>query len=71
MAKNQQAWTDILGAFDVSSVIDPFMGLGTTLLSAYELDIEAAGIELDSKSFKTSLAFMKMLGLRPDVKKWL
>ena len=71
MAKNQQAWTDILGAFDVSSVIDPFMGLGTTLLSAYELDIEAAGIELDSKNFKTSLAFMKMLGLRPEVKKWL
>ena len=36
-AKNEAAITDILGSFDVQSVIDPFAGNGTTALAAYEL----------------------------------
>lgn len=51
MAKNQQAITDVLSAFDVSSVYDPFAGSGTVGFAAYELGIDCTLTERDSAHY--------------------
>ena len=45
MAKNLDAITDILGCFEISSVLDPFAGSGTTGLAALELGLGCIMIE--------------------------
>lgn len=60
-AKNHDAMTDILGSFDVESVIDPFAGSGSTAFAAFELEIPCTVIEKDPATFaelKKSLRFM-------------
>ncbi|MCB1826673.1 MAG: hypothetical protein KDJ54_19645 [Candidatus Competibacteraceae bacterium] len=60
-AKNHDAMTDILGSFDVSSVIDPFAGSGSTAFAAFDLEIPCTVIEKDPETFaelKQSLQFM-------------
>ncbi|BDA85451.1 hypothetical protein Sa4125_29930 [Aureimonas sp. SA4125] len=47
MAKNLTAWTDILGSFNVASVVDPFAGSGTTGFAALDLGIDATLVEID------------------------
>lgn len=49
LAKNLTAWTDILGSFDVESVVDPFAGSGTTGFAAVELCLDCTLIELDTE----------------------
>jgi hypothetical protein len=49
MAKNEQAITDILGAFEIKHVYDPFCGSGTTGFAALSLDIDCELTELDQK----------------------
>lgn len=61
MAKSETAITDILGAFAVRSVIDPFAGRGTTALAAVEIGgIDALLIERDqvhAATIRRALAF--------------
>ncbi|MDG4583409.1 MAG: hypothetical protein P9E67_04880 [Candidatus Competibacter sp.] len=60
-AKNHDAMTDLLGSFDVASVIDPFAGSGSTAFAAFELEIPCTAIEKDPATFaelKKSLRFM-------------
>lgn len=47
MAKDIEIWTDLLGSFDVESVVDPFAGTGTTGIAAFQLDLSATMIEID------------------------
>lgn len=61
-AKNMQAITDLLGSFDVQSVCDPFLGSGTTLLAAFELDISCTGIEKDREHFDKTLKTVRFVG---------
>jgi len=61
MAKNLTAWTDLLGSFDVRSVIDPFAGSGTTALAALELGLDCTLIEIDIENverIRRSLRFI-------------
>lgn len=46
-AKNEQAMTDILAAFDCESIIDMFAGTGTNGLAAFACDKSAILIERD------------------------
>lgn len=66
-AKNAQAITDLLGSFDVGSVVDPFAGSGSTGIAAYDLDLQCTLIERDRKTFdalKRTCRFMSAYGLR-------
>lgn len=49
MAKNEQAITDILGAFEIKHVYDPFAGSGTIGFAALSLDVDAELTELDKQ----------------------
>lgn len=62
-AKNQAAITDILGSFDVESVIDPFAGSGTTAFAAFELDIHFIAIEKDRETFSALKSAMRFLSI--------
>lgn len=46
-AKNEAAVTDLLGSFEIESVIDPFAGSGTTVLAAIELSLDFIAVEKD------------------------
>lgn len=64
--KNPTAITDLLGSFDVKSVVDPFAGSGTTALAAFELGIKVAAIERDDAAFEqlhAALRFMSVNGI--------
>lgn len=61
-AKNIDAITDLLGSFDVQSVCDPFLGSGTTLLAAFDLDISCTGIEKDHEQFAKTLKAARFVG---------
>ena len=63
-AKNLAAITDLLGSFDVQSVIDPFAGSGITALAAFELCLVATAIERDADAFALMRANLKFLGVR-------
>lgn len=67
-AKNADAITDLLGSFDVQSVIDPFAGSFTTLLSAYELGISCTGIELDKSRYAQARVLLDFIGCVADFK---
>lgn len=62
MAKNLQAWTDILGSFDIASVVDPFAGSGTTAFAAIELGIDCTAVEIDETTFLPAKKRLKFLG---------
>lgn len=65
-AKNAEAFTDILGSFDVGSVCDPFAGSGTTGIAAFELGIKCTMIERDADTFaelKYACKFLSAYGL--------
>ena len=62
-AKNTAAITDILGAFDIACVIDPFAGSFTTLFAAAELEIDAIGIERDPALCAKARRALRFLGL--------
>lgn len=52
MGKNPDAMTDLLGSFDVKSVIDPYAGFGSTGIAALELDMECLLVERDIETFE-------------------
>ncbi|MCH4539491.1 DNA methyltransferase [Ochrobactrum sp. A-1] len=61
MAKNLASWTDLLGSFDIESVVDPFAGSGTTALAALELDLDCTLVEIDGENcdkIRRSLKFI-------------
>lgn len=62
MAKNLQAWTDILGSLDVDSVVDPFAGSGTTAFAAIEIGIDCTAVEIDEATFAASKKKLRFLG---------
>lgn len=62
MAKNLAAITDILGAFSVQSVVDPFAGRGTVGLAAAELGIDCALIERDSEHVEKARKLLNFIG---------
>ena len=66
-AKNHAAVTDLLGSFDISSVIDPFAGSGTTAFSAWELELPCVTIEKDRETFNMLKKSFKFLDLYNDV----
>lgn len=61
-AKNLQAMTDIIASFDVQHVCDPFLGSGTTMLAAFDLDISCTGIEKDSEQFARLRKAIRFVG---------
>ena len=62
MAKNLQAWTDILGSFEAASVVDPFSGSGTTAFAAIELGIDCTCIEIDTETYEAAKKRLKFIG---------
>ncbi len=64
MAKSLAAVTDILGSFDVASVIDPFAGRGTTALAAADLGhIDVTLVERDPAHIATIRKNLRFVGL--------
>ena len=61
--KNPSAITDLLGSFDVKSVVDPFAGSGTTALAAFELGIKVSVIERDEETFKQLHAVLRFMSV--------
>lgn len=64
MAKNTDAITDLLGSFDVQSVVDPFAGSGTTGIAAFELDIDCTLIELSETNCSTIRQTFSFFGMK-------
>lgn len=62
-AKSVAAWTDILGSFDVESVVDPFAGSFTTMIAAFEIGISATCIERDASRCAGAAKTMRFIGL--------
>lgn len=60
--KNQAMIDDLIGAFDVSSVCDPFAGSGTTGLGCLEHGIDCTMIEIDRAAFEIIKRNFRMLG---------
>ncbi len=60
--KNVTAFTDLLGSFDVKSVVDPFAGIGTTGIAASENDIDCVLVEKDRANCDTIFKTLKFLG---------
>lgn len=60
--KNQQMINDVLGSFNVDSVLDIFAGSGTTALAAYENGIKnAVMIEKNKEAFDIMKAHCKLV----------
>lgn len=68
-AKNEQAITDILSAFDANWVLDPFAGTGTTGLAAFENDRKATLIEQNDEAFEIAVSTLQFLGGQVEVDK--
>jgi len=63
MAKNLTAWTDILGSFDIKSVVDPFAGSCTTGFAAIELGIDFTLVEIDADMCADVRKRFKFIGI--------
>lgn len=61
-AKNESAIRDLLGSFDIDSVLDPFAGSGTTAIAAHDLDIDCCLIEKNEKNVQTIENNFRFLG---------
>lgn len=64
--KNQNMINDLLGAFDVTSVCDPFAGSGTTGIAAIEHGISCTLIERDNQAFSIMRQKLELLGVKND-----
>lgn len=67
MAKNLNAVTDLLGSFDVDSIIDPFAGSGTIGMAAFELGIDCTLIEKDKNHFNEIESFFRFVNCNLQV----
>jgi DNA modification methylase len=66
-AKNEVAFTDLLGSFKAGKIVDPFAGHGTTGISCFTLDLECELIEKDDQAFnsmKQKFSFLAKNGLK-------
>lgn len=61
-SKNQQAVIDLLGSFNIKSVLDPFAGSFTTALAAAELGIDCIAIEIDAARCKHGRTLLRFVG---------
>lgn len=61
--KNQNMINDLIGAFDVQSVCDPFAGSGTTGLACVEHNKTITLIEKDTEVFNLMKETFKLLGV--------
>jgi site-specific DNA-methyltransferase (adenine-specific)/modification methylase len=52
---------------DVETILDPFMGSGSTLVAAVKMGKKAIGIEKDPKYFETACRRVKEAYLQPDL----
>ena len=66
-AKSTTAITDILGAFDAESVVDPFAGSFTTLIAAAEIGIDAIGIERDRRRCDHAAKSLRFAGVEIEM----
>lgn len=60
--KSEQAWTDLLGSFRASSVVDPFAGGGVTAMAALELGIDCTLIEREEAKARSVAEKLRFLG---------
>ena len=61
--KNQNMINDLIGSFDVKSVLDPFAGSGTTAYACAEHGIDAYCIEQDKSAFEIMKNNLSMLSI--------
>ena len=61
-AKNLNAVTDILGSFEAESVVDPFLGSGTTSMAAQTLGIDSIGVEILESAYTLSCNNIRFMG---------
>ncbi len=61
MAKNETTIADIIGSFEVKTVVDPFAGSGSTGLAAFELDKDCTLIDIDLKNIESMQKTFKFL----------
>lgn len=66
-AKNETAFTDLLGSFDCDTIVDPFAGTGTSGWAAIETGKSSTLIELDDKAFERLMAAFRFTGHAVDV----
>lgn len=65
--KNQAMMNDLVGAFNVKSVLDPFAGSGTTAIACLEHDIDCTLIECDSSAFDIAKQQLSLLAYHLEV----
>ncbi|WP_109422799.1 DNA methyltransferase [Aggregatibacter actinomycetemcomitans] len=65
--KNQNMINDLIGGFDVKSVLDPFSGSGTTAYACSEHGIDAYCIEQDKSAFEIMKNNLRMLLIYNDL----
>lgn len=61
--KNQNMINDLIGSFDVKSVLDPFAGSGTTAFACAERNIDAYCIEQNKSAFDIMKNNLQMLSI--------
>ncbi|TYA48461.1 site-specific DNA-methyltransferase [Aggregatibacter actinomycetemcomitans] len=65
--KNQNMINDLIGSFDVKSLLDPFAGSGTTAYACAEHGIDAYCIEQDKSAFEIMKNNLRMLLIYNDL----
>ncbi len=63
-AKNEQIIADLLGSFDIQSVLDPFAGSGSTALAAVEVYVDCIMIEKDQELTDNIKKKLKFFGIK-------
>lgn len=61
--KNQNMINDLIGSFNVKSILDPFAGSGTTAFACAEHNIDAYCIEKDKEAFDVMKNNLRMLSI--------
>lgn len=64
MAKNTDSITDLLGSFEVASVLDPFAGSGTTGFAALELGLDCTLIDIEASSYEAMKQGFRFIGAK-------
>lgn len=67
MAKNVEAITDILGSFEIQSVVDPFAGSGSVGLAAFDLGLDCILIEKSPVFFEQIRKTLGFIGASLEV----
>jgi hypothetical protein len=63
LGKNEAMFTDLLGSFDIDSVVDPFAGSCVTGRAALELGINAILVEREKQHIDRARQLFKFIGV--------